>query len=61
MNKSSDQSGDELLQCDRCDSAPAFSEVRHGADTPDAHMSSFKLCEDCVRSFGEWFEEGDSA
>ena len=52
----SSQDESEVEQCDRCGSGPATSKFLLGADYDGSMKSEYKICDDCTRSLGEWFE-----
>ena len=50
-----DSSGTE--RCERCEDGPATSKFSLGANYDGSMISTFKICDDCTRSLGEWFDD----
>lgn len=47
-------------QCQRCGDGEATSKFSIGANYAGSMKSTFKICEDCTRSLGEWYENTDT-
>lgn len=44
-------------RCERCGEGEVSAKISLGANYDGSMKSEFEICNDCVRSLGEWFED----
>jgi len=55
----SEQLNGDTDYCDRCGDRGVLGRVNVKADYDGAMTAEYRLCQDCIRSLGEWYRKPD--